>query len=79
VPEAAGVYRLYDADRTLYAIAGKSNLRAALREQLGGGKAAFFDFEPNEMYTARESELIQLYLAEHGQMPEGDEDLDDLF
>jgi hypothetical protein len=31
------------------------------------------------MYTARESELLQQYLAEHGELPEGDEDLDDLF
>jgi NADPH-dependent glutamate synthase beta subunit-like oxidoreductase len=78
-PEAAGVYRLYDADRNLYAITGKPNLRDALREQLETGKAAFFDYEPNEMYTARESELIQHYLAEHGEMPAGEEDLDDLF
>jgi len=79
VPAAAGVVRLYDADRRLFAIAGAPDLRQALRERLGSQKAAFFDIEPHEMYTARESELIQRYLAEHGEMPPGEDDLDDLF
>ncbi|MHC4980864.1 MAG: FAD-dependent oxidoreductase [Planctomycetota bacterium] len=78
-PEAAGVYRLYDADRNLFAISGTPNLHEALQEKLDSEKAAFFDYEPNEMYTARESELIQHYAAEHGEMPAGEEDLDDLF
>jgi NADPH-dependent glutamate synthase beta subunit-like oxidoreductase/Pyruvate/2-oxoacid:ferredoxin oxidoreductase delta subunit len=79
VPAAAGVYRLYDEDRTLYAIAGTPDLQNALQEKLDSDKAAFFDYEPNEMYTVRESELIQQYLAEHGEMPSGEDDLDDLF
>jgi hypothetical protein len=78
-PEAAGVYRLYDSDRTLFAISGTPNLHEALQEKLDSEKAAFFDYELNEMYTARESELIQQYAAEHGEMPAGEEDLDDLF
>ena len=37
-----------------------------------------------EMYSKRESELIQVYLQKHGQMPPGDgagggDDMDDLF
>jgi hypothetical protein len=79
VPEAAGVYRLYDADRRLFAIAGRPNLHQALHEKLDSARAAFFDYELHEMYTARESELIQQYAARHGQMPAGEEDLDDLF
>ncbi len=79
VPAAAGVYRLYDAGKRLFAIAGTANLRKALQERLDSEKAAFFDVEPNEMYTARESELIQQYLTEHGEMPPGEDDLDDLF
>ncbi|MHC4588823.1 MAG: hypothetical protein ACYTAQ_05670, partial [Planctomycetota bacterium] len=79
VPEAAGVYRLYDASRALFAITGTADLHGALQEKLDSEKAAFFDFELNEMYTARESELLQHYLAEHGEMPAGEEDLDDLF
>jgi len=79
VPEAAGVYRLYDGDKTLFAIAGTANLRESLEEKLTSEKAAFCEFELNEMFTARESELLQQYLAEHGRLPEGEDDLDDLF
>jgi NADPH-dependent glutamate synthase beta subunit-like oxidoreductase len=79
IPQAAGVYRLYDGDKTLFAIAGAANLRESLEEQLTSEKAAFCEFELNEMYTARESELLQQYLAEHGRLPEGEDDLDDLF
>jgi len=31
------------------------------------------------MYTKRESELIQRFLARDGHLTEGDDDLDDLF
>jgi len=79
IPAAAGVYKLYDEDKTLYAIAGTPDLQDALREKVDSDKAAFFDYELNEMYTARESELIQQYLAEHGEMPSGEDGLDDLF
>jgi NADPH-dependent glutamate synthase beta subunit-like oxidoreductase/Pyruvate/2-oxoacid:ferredoxin oxidoreductase delta subunit len=79
IPEAAGVYKLYDADQALYAIAGTANLRESLEERLDSEKAAFCEIELNEMYTARESELLQQYLAEHGRLPEGEDDLDDLF
>jgi NADPH-dependent glutamate synthase beta subunit-like oxidoreductase len=79
IPEAAGVYRLYDGEKTLFAIAGTANLRESLEEKLESEKAAFCEYELNEMYTARESELLQQYLAEHGHLPEGEDDLDDLF
>jgi len=79
LPATAGVYRLFDEDKTLYAIAGTPDLQSALLEKLNSDKAAFFDYELSEMYTARESELIQQYLAEHGEMPSGEDDLDDLF
>ncbi len=42
--------------------------------------AAWFEFEEDKMYSKRESELIQQYVQEHGEMPGGgDSDLDDLF
>jgi len=31
------------------------------------------------MYTKRESELIQQYLQQHGHLPPGNEEVDDLF
>ena len=79
IPEAAGVYRLYDVNRKLFAITGALDLHEALEQKLDSEAAAFCDYELNEMYTARESELLQRYLAEHGELPPGEDDLDDLF
>ena len=31
------------------------------------------------MYSKRESELLQRYLQQHGEMPTGGDELDDLF
>ena len=45
-------FDLYDADKVLFAIAGTPNLRTALQEKSENGKAAFCDYELNEMYTS---------------------------
>ncbi len=82
VPETEGVYQLLDEDKMVYAIQGVDNLKEALAEVLETTeKCKFFLFDEDPMYTKRESELIQDYLKEHGQMPpgEGEDDLDDLF
>jgi NADPH-dependent glutamate synthase beta subunit-like oxidoreductase len=80
VPDTAGVFWLLGEDRVATKIQGTPNLRQALVEELaGGGSAPYFMFEEDAMYTKRESELIQQFLARHGHMPEGDGDLDDLF
>ena len=81
VPEAEGVYRLYDEERHVLAIKGSTNLREDLIEQLEAHEnAAWFDYEEDKMYSKREGELLQAYLKEHGKMPgSGDLDLDDLF
>lgn len=81
VPEAEGVYQLYDEDKNILAIKGTPDLRKGLLEDLeDGSSAAWFNFEEDKMYSQRESELIQQYLQEHGEMPGGgDSDLDDLF
>lgn len=42
-------------------------------------KAHYFMYEEDPMYTKRESELLQQYIAVHGEMPEGNRELDDLF
>jgi len=42
-------------------------------------KAAWFEFEQDKMYSQRESELLQQYLQQHGKMPGGEDELDDLF
>jgi NADPH-dependent glutamate synthase beta subunit-like oxidoreductase len=79
-PEKEGVYQLLDKDKNVIYIKGATNLRQALEEQLqSNAKAAFFLHEAEPMYTKRESELLQQYMAQHGQMPEGNRELDDLF
>ena len=81
VPEEEGVFQLYDGDRHVIAIKGTGALRKSLLEALEDYKnAAWFDFEEDKMYSQRESELIQQYIQEHGEMPGGgSDDLDDLF
>jgi formate dehydrogenase (NADP+) beta subunit len=77
VPEEEGVFLLYDGEHKVLAIKGTVNLRKELLLCLEENeKAAWFEFEPDRMYSKRESELIQKYLQEHGRMPGGeDEDL----
>ncbi len=81
VPELAGVYQLLDDEKNVLAIKGVMDMRQALEEDLGtNDQACFFVFEEDEMYTQRESELLQQYLQEHGELPGGGADeLDDLF
>jgi formate dehydrogenase beta subunit len=80
-PETEGVFQLYDAGKNVISIRGVINLKEGLSEALEeSGNAAFFTLERDPMYTKRESELIQQYLKEHGELPGGGEDdLDDLF
>lgn len=81
VPEVEGVFQLFDENRKVISINGVMNLRQGLREALAeSGKAVFFIYEEDPMYTKRESELIQQYLQEHGELPGGGGgELDDLF
>lgn len=81
VPELAGVYQLLDEQKSVLAIKGVMNMRRALEEELEtSDQAAFFVFEEDEMYTKRESELLQQYLQEFGELPgAGEDELDDLF
>ncbi|MEM4729021.1 MAG: FAD-dependent oxidoreductase [Thermoplasmata archaeon] len=78
-PESEGVYVLLDEKKETLRIAGVQNIRAALREQLAaGGRARFFHFEEDKMYTKKESELLQQYIQQHGRMPGGGEE-DELY
>ena len=79
VPETEGVYQLLDQDNNVLAIKGTESLRQSLIRAFDENEnAAWFEFEEDKMYSQRESELIQRYLQEHGEMPGQDED-DDLF
>jgi NADPH-dependent glutamate synthase beta subunit-like oxidoreductase len=80
VPESEGVYQLLGEDRVAVKIAGTPNLRKALEDELtAGAESPFFVYDQDPMYTKRESELIQQFLAAHGRMPDSGDDLDDLF
>ena len=85
VPESLeGVFQLFDAEKNILVIKGTADVKADLKEMLEGAlKTKYFAYEEDKMYSKRESELIQVYLQKHGQMPPGDgaggDDLDDLF
>ena len=81
VPVTEGVFQLLDDNNNVLAICGTANLRELLLEELSKNEnATRFEYEENKMYSQRESELIQQYLQQYGEMPGGgDSDLDDLF
>ncbi len=80
-----GVFQLLDGDKNVLVIKGTVDVKAGLNEMLDGTeKTKYFMYEEDKMYSKRESELIQVYLQKHGQMPPGDgagggDDMDDLF
>ena len=76
VPEVEGVYQLLDEEQNLFYIKGAMNLRREIEEQLEVNEVArYFMYNEEPMYTKRESELLQQYIAEHGEMREGNRDL----
>ncbi len=81
VPDAEGVFQLLDEEHHVLVIKGTADLRRELLAALDeNDRAAWFEFEEDKLFSQRESELIQKYLQEHGEMPgAGDSDLDDLF
>ncbi len=80
VPDSEGVFQLLDESKMIIYISGVMNMQGALNEQLQTREnAKFFLWEEDKMYTKRESELIQQFLQVHGKLPEGNDELDDLF
>ena len=81
VPSAGGVYTLYAADGEVVAIRGVADLAAGLREEVGGDGAEAFEYELDESFTRRETELIQRHVRRHGHVPgaTGGGELDGLF
>ncbi|MCP4570229.1 MAG: BzdV protein, partial [FCB group bacterium] len=82
IPDAEGVFQLLNAEKKVIRITGTQNIRQSLTECLENpGEGAWFIWEEDPMFTKRESELIQQYLQQYGEMPGGggDDDLDDLF
>lgn len=80
VPEVEGIYQLLNEQKDIIYIKGAMNLRRELKEQLElNKKARYFMCEEEPMYSKRESELLLQYINQHGQMPEGNRELLDLF
>ena len=80
IPETEGVFQLLDREHQVLSIKGTANLRQELlAARDANSKAAWFEFEEDQMYSKRESELLQTYLQQHGEMPTGGDELDDLF
>ena len=79
-PTRAGVIHLYDSGKEILLISGSENIRDALRSKIDEGFAAsYFIFEPHEMYTQRESEMLSRYLQKHSKLPAGNDLDDELF
>lgn len=80
VSDIEGIYQLLDEQENIIYIKGAMNLRRELEEQLElCEKARYLTYEEEPMYSKRESQLLQQYIAEHGQMPEANRELEDLF
>jgi NADPH-dependent glutamate synthase beta subunit-like oxidoreductase len=77
VPESEGVFKLLDANQHVLSIKGTVNLRQDLLAALKDlPNASLFAYEEEKMYSQRESEMLQQYLKQHGEMPAGEgEDL----
>lgn len=81
VPATEGVYQLFDADKRVIYIKGTLNLFQEIDNKFFNvEKARYFLWEEAPMYSKRESELLQQYIQEHGELPdenaaELDEDL----
>ena len=78
-PAKEGVYILLNDNKETILIKGAINIQESLLEQANTSKAKFFHYEIEPMYTKKESELIQAYLAKHGKLPSGGDELDDLY
>jgi len=80
IPDTEGVFQLFDGEHKVLTIKGTANLRQELLAALETSpKAAYFEFKEDKMYSKRESELLQNYLQQHGEMPSGEDELNDLF
>jgi NADPH-dependent glutamate synthase beta subunit-like oxidoreductase len=80
IPETEGIFQLFDDEKKIYKICGVENLKQGLLEEIqSDSEASYFSYEEKAMYTSRESELIQEYVKQHGELPPGHRELDDLF
>ncbi|UCD96456.1 MAG: FAD-dependent oxidoreductase [Candidatus Bathyarchaeota archaeon] len=79
VPETEGVIQLAGEDNEVLLIRGTANLRKELQGMRGTEEVKRFLYEEAQMFTTRESELLQQFLKKHGRLPKQNVDLDDLY
>jgi formate dehydrogenase beta subunit len=65
---------------TVIYIKGAMNLKQELTDQLElNREARYFMYVEDQMFSKRESELLQHYIFEHGKMPKINQEMEDLF
>jgi hypothetical protein len=61
-------------------IKGAMNLRQEFTDQLElNEEAKYFMYVEDQMFSKRESEMLQHYIIEHGKMPRVNQEMGDLF
>ena len=56
------------------------NLKQELTDQLElNQEARYFMYVEDQMFSKRESEMLQHYIIEHGKMPKTNQEMEDLF
>ena len=80
VSEKEGVFQLLDEQETVIYIKGAMNLKQELTDQLElNQEAKFFMYIEDQMFSKRETEMLQHYIIEHGKMPKTNLEMEDLF
>jgi len=80
VSEKEGVFQLLDEQETVIYIKGAMNLKQELTDQLElNQEAKFFMYIEDQMFSKRETEMLQHYIIEHGKMPKTNREMEDLF
>ena len=78
--EKEGVYQFLDEQETVIYIKGAMNVKQELSDQLDlGVDARYFMVIEDQMFSKRESEMLQHYIIEHGKMPKINQEMEDLF
>jgi hypothetical protein len=80
VPEAEGVFQFLDEQENVIFIKGAMNLKQELTDQLElNQEAKYFMFVEDQMFSKRESEMLQHHIVEHRKMPKTNQEMEDLF
>ncbi len=80
MPGKEGVFQLLDEQEVVIFIKGAMNLKQELSDQLEiNQEAKFFMVIKDQMFSKRESEMLQHYIMEHGMMPKVNQEMEDLF